>query len=97
MTTAGITAMTAIVFSFLHTLRIHHCTSCGYRKPEEHLGNLEHARYLHTAFSESEQLLYFLALQVKHVVLPNDQQGGTFLPRCLQCVLFVYQENSYGH
>lgn len=48
------------------------------------MGNLQHSRYLHRAFSGSEQLFCFLVLRVKCVLLPSDQQGGPFLPQCLQ-------------
>lgn len=74
MTRVGITAMTAIVFSFLHPSRFHHCTSCSDRKPEEHLGNLQHSRYLHAApllFDPSSENMYFcqMANRVGHFFL----------------------------
>lgn len=54
MTGAGMTALKSYCTFLL--FRIHHCTSCSYRKPAEHMGNLQHTRYLHMAFSGSEQL-----------------------------------------
>lgn len=78
------TAPKSYCIFLLNPFRIHHCTSCSHRKPEEHMGNPQHSRYLHMAFSKREQRFCFLVHRAKCVLLPNDQQGGPFLPQCLQ-------------